>query len=71
MFCQHIKRNELNKKIIAANLLEEQKNILEDLLNRNKEDNDRVKEEDKIKFPFIIIEFPENKSTNNNVSKPN
>jgi hypothetical protein len=53
---------------MAANLLEEQKNILEDLLKRNKEENDRVKEEDKIKFPFIIIEFPENKSTNNNVS---
>jgi hypothetical protein len=53
---------------LAVNLLDEQKNILEDLLKRNREDNNKVKEEDKIKFPFIIIEFPESKSSNNNVN---
>ncbi len=45
----------------------DQLQILGDLMTRNIEDKDKVKEEDKIKFPFIIIEFPENKSSNNNV----
>jgi hypothetical protein len=40
--------------------------ILNNLINRNEYERDRVKEDEKLKFPFIIVEFPELK-TNQNV----
>lgn len=48
-------------------MLWDQMKIFTDFLGRNKEDKDKIKEEDKIRFPFIIIEFPENKNSDNNV----
>jgi len=37
------------------------------LLTRNEEEKDKIKEEDKIRFPFIVIEFPDNKNKENTV----
>jgi hypothetical protein len=33
-------------------------------MKRNEEEKDSIREEDKIKFPFMVIEFPENKNSN-------
>jgi hypothetical protein len=57
----------LTKKKISANLLIEQYHIFKDLLTRNEDEKDKIKEEDKIRFPFIVIEFPDNKKKENTV----
>lgn len=61
------KKQELHQKNMTMSVLSEQLQILCDLLNRNAEEKSNVKEEEKIKFPFVIIEFPENRNTSNNV----
>jgi hypothetical protein len=43
----------------------EQDKIFKDLLKRNEEQKNKISEEEKIRFPFIIIEFPEQKNPNN------
>jgi hypothetical protein len=45
----------------------EQYQILCELMKRNLEEKCNIKEEEKLKFPFIIIEFPDNKNLSNNV----
>ena len=51
---------------MAEQLLEQEK-IFKELLKRNLELKEKFSEEEKIRFPFIIIEFPENKNSSNNV----
>jgi len=48
-----------------AHQLWEQDKIFKDLLKRNEEQKNKISEEEKIRFPFIIIEFPEQKNSNN------
>lgn len=50
---------------MARQLILDRLNILSNLINRNEFEKDKIKQEEKIKFPFIVVEFPEIKAKQN------
>jgi len=57
------KKRILNLRLFEVNLLKYNSELLRELIKHNEKNSDKVNNEDKIKFPFICVEFPSYKKS--------
>lgn len=64
-------KNQIKEKTEKNYLLTRELQGLKNILERNRKINDSIKESDKLYFPFIVIEMPNNKNKTKNNSSDN